>query len=715
MNDRRLPRILVIDDDEMVCMMLSDILGKEEFDIVITHDGEQGLAECVSQRPDLILLDVMMPVMDGFACLQEIRKLSHTELLPIAMLTATEDVASIHRAFDLGATDFMAKPIHWATLAHRLRYLLRSTETLKQLARNERILRNAQRTARLGHWEWDVASAVLDCSEEAVSVLGLNRQITGNNLNELFRNVHAADVSKLQKALRQCHQSGVAFSLEFRLLHDDGAERTVHSQGGPVRNENNEVVQITGLVQDITEFRRIEDQVRILSYYDGLTGLPNRTTYKEMLSQGIAYCDRYGAKLASLFISIDRFKRINETYGPSVGDAILRQFTERLEQAVRESDFIASATEQPYGDATISRLGGNEFTVLTNHVKESCDMVKIAKRIISSTEAPYFIDGHEIFLTLSVGICIYPGDGHDVDSFIQNGEFAMHHAREQGHNQHEFFSKTLNVEAFKRLAMENSLRRAVERDELRLHYQPKYNIVSGEVVGLEALIRWQHPDLGMVPPMDFITLAEESGLIVAIGEWVVREACRQNQEWQQLGLPCVPVSVNVSGHQFVQKNFSSMIADSLLRSGMPAEYLVLEMTESILMGDASATLQTLRRIKDMGIKISIDDFGTGYSSLSYLNKFPIDELKIDRSFVMQVPSNKSDATITSAIINLAHSLDLQVVAEGVEKAEQAEFLLASGCQVMQGYLYGKPLPAQDIAEVLPLPLAAVVAAGAQKA
>ena len=700
MSNRNDPHILVIDDDEMVCMMLADILGKEGFEIVVASNGREGLEQCRDVRPDMILLDVMMPEMDGFTCLQEIRKLGKMELLPIAMLTATDDVESIHRAFDLGATDFISKPIHWPTLAHRIRYMLRATDTLRKLAKNEATLRNAQKLARLGHWEWDVAADQLICSDEAARVLGLDRQITRKNIDDLFRAVHPADVGKMQKATRLCLQSGVPFNMDFRSVHGDGSEHVIHAQGAPVRDEDNGIVQLAGLVQDITEFRRIEDQVRILSHYDGLTGLVNRTTFKEILSQGISYCDRYGSKLASLFVSIDKFKRINETYGPNVGDAILRQFTERLERAVRDSDYVAVSTEANYADATISRLGGNEFTVLTNHIKDSCDMVKIAKRIITGTEIPYVIEDHEIFLTLSIGICVYPGDGHDVDSFIQNGEFAMHHARELGHNQHEFFSKSLNVEAFKKLAMENSLRRAIERQELLLYYQPKFNIVSGNVIGMEALIRWRHPEMGLVPPLDFIPLAEESGLIITIGEWVIEEACRQNKAWQAAGMGFVPVAVNVSSAQFEQRNFATKVSDILARTGLAPERLELEMTESILMGDVSSAMHTLKRFKEMGIKISVDDFGTGYSSLSYLNKFPIDELKVDRSFVMHVPGNKGDSMITSAIIALAHSLNLQVVAEGVESEAQANFLLKSGCQVMQGYLYSKPVPADEIPELV---------------
>ena len=696
MNKVAIPRVLLIDDDEMIHLMLSEVLGKESFEIVTATNVCEGLAHFRDARPDMVLLDVMLPDVNGFACLEEMRGWMRDDAVPVAMLTAADDVDSINRAFELGATDFISKPVHWPTLPHRIRFMLRSMEAMRQLAKSEATLRNAQKTARLGNWEWDIGGDRLLCSDEAINVLGMDDQITHRRFEDFFHTIHPADVADLQNALQRCQQEGAAFTFDVRTVHGDGSEHVVHVRGEPVYGKSEEIVQLHGLVQDITEYRRIEDQVHILSHYDALTGLANRTTFKEILAQGISYCDRYGARLGSLFVSIDRFKRINETFGPNVGDQILRQFTGRLENAVRDSDFVAVSTEGQYNDATISRLGGNEFTVLTNHIRDSCDMVRIVKRIIQSTETPYLISGHEIFLTLSVGICVYPGDGHDIDSFIQNGEFAMHHARELGQNQYEFYSKSLNIEAFKKLALENSLRRAVERGEMRLLYQPKYNVLTGEVSGLEALIRWQHPEMGMILPQEFIPLAEESELIVAIGEWGIEEACRQNRAWQDDGMARVPVAVNVSSVQFGQRNFSEKVAAILARTGLPAECLELEMTESILMDNADNAMQTLRSFKEMGIKISVDDFGTGYSSLSYLSRFPIDELKVDRSFVLNVPGNSGDATITSTIIALAHALNLQVVAEGVEDEKQAAFLVENGCHVMQGYLYSMPVPPEGI-------------------
>lgn len=698
------PYILVIDHDASVCEKLTTVLTQEGFDVAVATSGTMGVQACCDRWPDLVLLEVVMPEMDGISCIQAIQALGKSAQLPIAMLTATDDETSIHRAFDLGALDFISKPIHWPTLAYRIRSILRSTETLNQLSKNELTLRNAQRLARLGHWEWDVASDHLRCSEEAMRVLGLPSQmLQKQGIDNLLRIVHTQDAGKMRKAAMHCLKNGVPFNMDYRCVHADGSEHVIHTQGSPVYDEHDAIVQINGLVQDITEFRRIEDQVRLLSHYDGLTGLANRTTFKEILTQGVSYCDRYSSKLAALFISIDKFNRINEVYGPEVGDIILRQFTERLEHTVRASDFISVSTDINYADATISRLGGNEFTVLTNHIRDSCDMVKIVTRIIQNTRQPYIVGGHEMFLTVSIGICVYPGDGFDVDSFIQNGEFAMRHAREQGGNHYEFFSKSLSVEVFKKLALESSLRKAMDRNELLLHYQPKFDVTQGCMVGMEALIRWKHPELGLVPPFEFIPLAEESGLIIPIGEWVIQEACRQNRAWQTEGLTPIPVAVNVSSVQFAQKDFAAKVVAILESTGLPPSCLELEMTESILMSNVSNTMHTLKQLKSMGIKISVDDFGTGYSSLSYLSKFPIDELKVDRSFVMNVPDNRNDAAIAAAIIALARSLGLQVVAEGVETREQSDFLVSHGCAVIQGYLYSRPVPASQIPSLVTLP------------
>jgi EAL domain-containing protein (putative c-di-GMP-specific phosphodiesterase class I) len=356
---------------------------------------------------------------------------------------------------------------------------------------------------------------------------------------------------------------------------------------------------------------------------------------------------------------------------------------------------VATNAEYTMREMTVSRLGGNEFTLLLNSVQDSRDCVKIARRIFETMAEPFHIAGREIFLSINIGIATYPDDGIDVDSFIKNGEFAMSHAREQGQNTYQFYSKALNVAAFHKLSMENNLRRAIERNELQLYFQAKVNMRQIKVIGCEALIRWQHPELGLVPPAQFIPIAEDSGLISDISNWVLTRACEQICQWQQLGLPSLTMAVNVSANQFHQRGFVAQVANLLTSLNLAPQHLKLELTESMLLEDIEEALTTLRQLRQLGVQISIDDFGTGYSSLAYLKKLPISELKIDRSFIHDTPHNEEDMAITIAILALAKSLSLEVVAEGVEHEEQAAFLLEHGCEIAQGFLYNRPLDAAE--------------------
>jgi len=685
-----IPLVLAIDDDETVHLILDEVLGREGFEVLSASDGRTGLEMFRQRRPDLLLLDVMMPNMDGFACLEALRAMPGAQLVSIVMLTGADDVDSIHRCFELGATDFIAKPINWPILPYRLRYLIRASQALGNLARSESILRNAQKIAHLGNWDWEINTDRITCSNQVFKVLGLAPWEFHGQRQDLFKTVHPAEIFRLHQALELSKKHGHAFSLEIRVIHDDQTVHVVQIQGETELQEGLGLI-VHGTVQDITERRKIEEKVRFLSYYDPLTGLPNRNLFKEILGKAINHCDNHQTMLAGLFIGIDRFKRINETLGPSVGDRILQLFADRLMQVMHNSDYLAEGKEVDNSDATVSRLGGNEFTIMLMHIRDMHDSVKVINHILKAFETPFNVEGHEIYLAVYIGIAIYPGDGPNVDNFIKNGEFAMNHAHKQGQNIYQFFSKSLNVAAFHRLSMENDLRRAIERDELILHYQPKIDLKRNQVVGMEALVRWQHPDLGLVSPAQFIPIAEDSGLIVPISEWVIATACRQLRAWQGEKLPPLVVAVNVSAVQFRHKGFLKSLRTTLETVGLAAEGLKLELTESILLDDFSEAFITLCELRSMGIQISIDDFGTGYSSLAYLKKLPISELKIDRSFIRDIPNSVDDMTIVSAIICLAKTLSLDVVAEGVETEQQLTFLEEHGCDMVQGYFYSKPL------------------------
>jgi diguanylate cyclase (GGDEF)-like protein len=647
-----------------------------------------------TQRPELIFLDVMMPEMDGFECLQAIRSIPGMELLPIVMLTGADDVDSINRSFQLGATDFIAKPINWPILPHRLRYLLRASSALKQLEKSEAELRSAQKIAHLGSWNWTVANDRMQWSDEVFSVLNIDPADFQGHRTDLYKKLQSADVDKLHELIENCVKNMLDFQVQLLVRHSNGSDQVILMRGEPLI-DGNTVTRVQGTIQDITDRLRIEEQIRFLSYYDPLTGLPNRTLFKEILGQAISYCNRYDAVLSALFISIDRFERINETLGTSVGDRVLIMFADRLVTHVRNCDYVAVNTDYDFYEMTVSKLGGNEFSVLLNHIHNTSDSVKVAKRIFQIMSEAFNIGEHEIFLGINIGIAVYPGDGIDEDSFIKNAEFALAHAKEQDQNTYQFFSMSLNVAALLKVSMENQLRHAIERDQLILYYQPKVNMGKMRVIGCEALLRWQHPEFGLVPPTEFIPIAEDSGLIIDISNWVLEAACKQMQLWQQQGLKSLVMAINVSANQFHQRGFVAQVDKLLTSLELTPQHLKLELTESILLKNIDEALVPLREFHALGVQISIDDFGTGYSSLAYLKKLPISELKIDRSFIQDIPYNEDDMAITSAILALAKSLRLDVVAEGVEHEEQATFLMQQGCEIAQGFLYSKPVPAAE--------------------
>ena len=448
-----------------------------------------------------------------------------------------------------------------------------------------------------------------------------------------------------------------------------------------------------------------------LAHFDALTGLPNRKKYTDHLDWALRQSKREKTMGAALHVGLDRFKQINEAFGPAIGDRLLQEVAQRLRKCMRENVLIGAGpdgSEQP----SLSRLGNDEFAALLPVIPEIAIAAKFAGEILHEIAKPYHLAGNEVYLTCSIGIAVFPNDSDVMEAVLQNAGVAMHHAKQQGKNLCHFYSQGLNAHSRKRLSLENDLRKALDRDEMRLHYQPKYDLQTGRVSGAEALLRWQHKELGLVGPQDFIPVAEESGLIVPLGEWVLHEACKQVKAWQLAGFATPRIAVNVSSHQFREHRLAETVQRALEMSGVDPQYLTLEITESVIMENAQQNLDELSRIKETGVKLSIDDFGTGYSSLSYLMRFPLDELKIDRSFLATIGEAGNKGSLVSAIIAIAHSLGLNVVAEGVETAEQLAFLKAQACNECQGFFLSKPVPANVFAAMLPrAPL--VVCAGAK--
>jgi diguanylate cyclase (GGDEF)-like protein len=457
--------------------------------------------------------------------------------------------------------------------------------------------------------------------------------------------------------------------------------------------------EAVAVVRDITERKRTEDRVFRLAYHDILTGLLNRNSFKEHLAQALAQAQRNGSHVATLFLDLDRFKRINDTFGYKVGDLLLQTVAERIKEGVRKSDKSARLVNAQVPDS-VSRLGGDEFTILLPEIKRVQDSAKVAKRILDIVARPLVIAGHEIFVTGSIGITVFPMDGEDPDTLLKNADAAMYNAKEQGRNNFQFYSESMNASSFERLSFENALRKALDRQEFLVHYQPQVNINSGKIVGMEALLRWNHPELGLVPPNDFIPLAEESGLIVPIGEWVLYSACKYNKGLQKMGLPPIRVAVNISSLQFKPNTLVEAITQVLKASDLDSHWLEIELTESAIMKNMDESSGILRELKRMGLRVAIDDFGTGYSSLAYLKRFPLDILKIDRSFIRDIPGDRDNEAIAAAIVAMAHSLNLEVIAEGVETEDQLEFLRRHGCDEVQGFLLSRPLPGGEMKEYL---------------
>ena len=441
------------------------------------------------------------------------------------------------------------------------------------------------------------------------------------------------------------------------------------------------------LHHDLEERKRVEQSIRHMAHHDALTGLPNRALFRDRLTHAMAQADRYHQKLAVMFLDLDRFKAINDTLGHNVGDQLLKIAAERLRSCVRDCD-------------TVARLGGDEFTVVVEDIIEDHDAAAVAQKILDTLSQPFNLYGHEVFISVSVGVTLYPSDDENADNLLRNADSAMYRAKEYGRNNFQFYVADMNVKARERLMLESSLRRALDRNEFMLYYQPRVDLLSGRVIGAEALLRWRHPEMGLVPPSEFIPILDETGMIIPVGDWALREACRQNREWQDRGLPPIRVAVNLSVRQFIQRDLADTIIRALDAVGLSAEYLELEITEDLFLEHNETNIITLSRLKNMGIHISIDDFGTGYSSLSYLKRLPIDTLKIDQSFVRDIGTDPDNKAIASAIIAMASSLRLNVLAEGVETDEQLAFLRAQGCNEIQGFSFSHPLPAEEFEQLL---------------
>ena len=677
------PLVLIADADAGHREVIWEVLEEFGFRVLTAEDGESALDLFSKTQPDAVLLDVEIPGLDWFAVCKAIRKHEAGRETPIIIVNDRDGIESVERAYGLGAADIIDKPIALPVLPHRIRYALRTARSLRDLTG---LIRAIPDLIFVVNEEGEVQDGL--SGPDATHTLQLKALTTASQIN--FYPCENDD--RARACIKKALETGKPQVYEHTL---EGLD--IHLETRFVTRDKNSVLAI---VRDITERKSAEAEIFNLAYYDELTELPNRELFSQSLEQTIKIAKRDGQKFAVLFVDLDRFKRINDTLGHSIGDELLKDVAGRLAKCVRSTDSVAHLDPLASGAIRLARLGGDEFVVKLYGIDSEESVSVVASRIVAALTPAFTCGGHQFVVTPSIGIALYPQDGSTGEELLMNADSAMYRAKNVGRNNYKFYSETMRTKSLHRLDLENLIRTAIDKEQFELHFQPKVDAQSSQLVGAEALLRWNHPERGAIAPADFIPIAEETGLIVPIGQWVLREACRQVQVWSTSPIGAVPVSVNISSHQFRDSGLVKDVFGAISDAGIDATNLELEITESVLLQDVDKTLIALKALKEAGVSLSIDDFGTGYSSLSYLKRFPIDTIKIDRSFVKDLHTDADDAAICAAILAMSIQLGLNVVAEGVETMEQLEFLRRHGCNHIQGFICSPALSATDFFAML---------------
>jgi PAS domain S-box-containing protein len=693
------PAVLVVDDDDLNRDMLSRRLALHGYAPTVAASGAEAL-DLIRERPfDVVLLDVQMPGMSGVEVLQQIRLEKPAGVLPVIMVTAKDRSEDVVEALAMGASDFISKPIDLPVVLARIQTQLVRKQAEDRLRESEERYAVAMAGANDGLWDWKLSTGEIYYSPRWKGLFGYEPEDLTPSTREWFDRVHLQDRDRLQHEI-DAHLSGRSSHLEveYRMRHASGAYRWVLTRGLAVRDSHGRAVRIAGSFTDITEGK----------VADVLTSLPNRVLFMDRLLRCLEYARRRpDFSYAVLFIDLDGFKVVNDSLGHVVGDQLLVGVARRLEHSVRLTDSVGRLSQGSGPDAdrgTVARLGGDEFTILLPHIGEVSDSTRVAERILEALRQPFVLNGHEVYVTASIGIVVSATGYQFGEDVLRDADTALYRAKALGKARYELFDAAMRDRAVARLEMETALRRALERGEFRLYYQPLVRLDRDTLVGFEGLLRWQHPEHGLLLPEKFIPLAEETGLIVPLGRWVIREACRQLAAWRDDGqtIDNFCVSVNLSSREFQQTDLVDYVRKILAEYALRGDHLEIEITESTAMENADAVVSRLEQLKASGISLSIDDFGAGYSSLGYLHRFPIDKLKIDRSFVARLlESGDNDGTpIVKAILALAEHIGIEVVAEGIERAEQRDLLRTLKCQLGQGYLFSRPTDAASAVAML---------------
>jgi len=693
----QLPTVLVVDDVPENIHGLLEVL-KEDYRVVVANSGARALDLVLgSSPPDLVLLDVVMPGMDGYEVCRRIKATPAGLRIPVIFVTVVDTTQEKVKGFAIGAADYITKPFNIDEVRARVRThleLARLRHFLERLVEERTALLHAsEEKYRIlaeysPNWEYWLApdGSYLYVSPASIDVSGYAPSEFLADPRLMEKIIHPDDLETW--TLNGPRAVTVSPDLlTFRIRAKDGSEHWIEHACKSVFDADGKSLGQRGSHRDVTDHRLTEQKLDFLINRDPLTGLLNRGLFAELLTHAILHAERNQTSFALLFLGLDHFKTINESLGHRLGDQLLIEAGKRLQSLLPESDAIA-------------RIGGDEFNIILDRGADMARVDLMAQRMIDALAEPFMLEGNGVYIGASVGVALYPADGRDAATLRSSADAALHRAKVQGRGILRFFSAEMTGRARDRLTLESDLRRARDRDELRLHYQPQVDLVTGEIVGVEALLRWQHPVRGLMLPCDFIPMAEESGWVVQLGDWVLQTACRQLREWTDAGLNLRQMAVNVSAVQLSRGLLQESVKAALRDTGIPAEQLELEITESFFMADRDRSFKSLEDIKALGVRLSIDDFGTGYSSLAYLQQLEVHKLKIDMSFVRDMTTNSGNASIVKAVIALGHSLGLEVIAEGVEQPDQARYLRLLQCDVMQGYLVSRPLPADDMTRLL---------------
>jgi diguanylate cyclase (GGDEF)-like protein len=674
-------RILLIDDDPGFRYITGEVIRAAGFKVDEAASGEEALETVKQDCPDLVLLDAVMQGLNGFETCRLLKQTPAMADIPIIMSTGLGDIGSINRAFDVGATDFIVKPLNYRILIHRLSFILRAGQKTAELRNSKMQLAAAQRIARLGYWIWDTRRRQFQISEHLAELCGISAEGFDGTLDGFLKLIHPDDRDLVKNVINAAGQNNTSRHIEYRLAKPEGI--LVHQEIEAPLDDNEAI--ITGTVQDVTHKKENEKQFHRLAYYDTLTGLASRAYYEERIEGFIKTASRRNEQFAFLFLDLDGFKSINDNFGHHIGDKFLEAIAQRLKSVVRDIDFIA-------------RIGGDEFCIIMDNISEDEFVSEVADRCLQKVNRTLLLDNRQIVPGVSIGIAIFPRDGITETELMKAADAAMYAAKQAGKQRYFFYAADMAQQIRRRMEKEGMLRVALEKDQFLLYYQPQVALKSGRMVGVEALIRWHHPELGVIYPDDFIPLAEQLGLIVELGNWVLKTACLQLAQWHRAGMPLIRVAVNVSPYHFQNATLLDSIQSILKQTEVPAGYLELEVNESAMHSEAN--IDVFKKLRTLGVKIAIDDFGAGYSRLSSLKQLPLDCLKIDKIFVDDVHQSRHASLLLITIIGLANALEYTLVAEGVETRDQALVMYKLGCHIIQGYFFSRPVPGSEIPELM---------------